>query len=900
MAIVLLVSKTGPTSHVAFHPSLKCTSELDPLIVAVVWRKKEAARYTRDRELTIAGRRGGAMKTSDGVIEGDEQCRDGHYRVKLDLRSQTATDTRAVPAVELDPNDSISIQAQNPTDLGKLRVGHASEEAAGIAAIWNTMLYGIGEMGPIRSSEAFLKINQVTGFDCQSCAWPSPDKKRKIFEFCENGAKAVSDESTKKRIGPDFFAKYSIAGLAAKSDYWLNQQGRLTSPMVRHANATHYQPITWPEAFKMIAEELNRLDSPNQACFYTSGKTTNEPAFLLQLFARQFGTNNLPDCSNMCHESSGVAMVETLGVGKGTATVEDMESTDLIFIFGNNPGTNHPRMLTSLQKAKDHGAKIIAVNPLPEVSMMRVINPNPQDYPNPLELPFALLGKGQALADLYLPVRVNGDLAAVKGILKDLFERERAGQISAIDREFIQSFTEGFEALLADLEATSWEEIGENSGLTRNQLRVAADLYAASKKTICAWCTGVTQQRNGVDNVSMIVNLLLVGGHIGRPGAGTVCVRGHSNVQGDRTMGVWERPPKPFLDALGKEFNFEPPWKSGYDTVESLHAMFDGDIKVFFAISGNFLSNVPDTVYSAHAMQRCKLTAHVSTKLNRSHLITGERALILPCLGRSEEDIQATGKQFLTVEDSMGIINPSQGFFRPASPDLLSDVAIIANLANTTLRSRTTTNWLGFAADYNLIRDAISRVIPGFENFNARLAKEKFFYLPNAAKQRIFKTSSGKAKLSVCPILKHDLKPDEFLLTTIRSHDQYNSTIYGLNDRYRGVFDGRRVLFLNPLDMEARNLQAGQIVDICSHFEGELRKAPRFAVVPYAIARRSAAAYYPETNVLVPIRSVAAKSNQPASKCIRITLTPADRDEALHFPKADLANNLDRAVPRVP
>ena len=650
----------------------------------------------------------------------------------------------------------------------------------------------------------------------------------------------------------------------------------------------------------MIAEELNGLESPDQACFYTSGKTTNEPAFLLQLFARQFGTNNLPDCSNMCHESSGVAMVATLGVGKGTATLEDMESTDLIFIFGNNPGTNHPRMLTSLQKAKDHGAKIIAINPLPEVSMMRVINPNPQDYKNPLELPIALLGKGEALADLYLPVRVNGDVAAIKGILKDLFEREQAGHSSGIDREFIQRFTEGFEALLADLDATSWEEIEENSGLTRIQLRVAADLYASSKKTICAWCTGVTQHRNGVDNVAMIVNLLLVGGHIGRPGAGTVCVRGHSNVQGDRTMGVWERPPKAFLDALAKEFNFEPPRKWGYDTVETLHAMFDGDIKVFVAISGNFLSNVPDTVYSAHAMKRCKLSVHVSTKLNRSHLITGERALILPCLGRTEADIQATGKQFLTIEDSMGIINPSQGFFPPASPDLLSDVAIIANLAKASLGSRTTTNWFGFAADYNLIRDAISRVIPGFENFNSRLAEEKVFYLPNAAKQRVFKTASGKAKLTVCPVPKYELKPDEFLLTTIRSHDQFNSTIYGLNDRYRGVFGGRRVLFLNPHDMDARNLQAGQIVDIYSHFEGEVRKAPRFAIVPYAIARRSAAAYYPETNVLIPICSVAAKSNQPAVKSIRITLCPADPSEVLHLPEKALARNLGRALPRVP
>jgi molybdopterin-dependent oxidoreductase alpha subunit len=424
-------------------------------------------------------------------------------------------------------------------------------------------------------------------------------------------------------------------------------------------------------------------------------------------------------------------------------------------------------------------------------------------------------------------------------------------------------------------------------------------MYANSKKTICGWCLGVTQQSNGVDNVSMIVNLLLVGGNIGRPGAGTVCIRGHSNVQGDRTMGVWERPPKAFLDALAKEFNFDPPKNWGYDTVETLHAMFQGKVKVFFAISGNFLSNTPDTVYTAHAMQKCRLTAHVSTKLNRSHLITGERALILPCLGRTEEDVQATGRQFVTVEDSMGIINPSKGFFSPASPDLMSDVAILCNMAQVTLGSRTTTNWLGLAADYSLIRDSISRVIPGFENFNERLAKEGFFYLPNAVKQRIFKTSSGKAKLTVCPIPKHDLKPDEFLLTTVRTHDQFNSTIYGLNDRYRGVFHGRRVIFLNPLDMETRGLRAGQIVDIYSHFEGEVRVAPRFAIVPYRIARQSAAAYYPETNVLVPIRSVAAKSNQPVFKCIRITLTPSDSCEPLHFSEKDVEHNLHRVVPHL-
>ena len=480
------------------------------------------------------------------VVHGDEGCRDGHYRVKDKLLEMVVSEDGTEQ--KLDPNAPIALHAQNPTELGDVRVGSASEEAAGIPAIWNTMLYGIGDMGVMRAPEAFLKINHVNGFDCQSCAWPSPDKNRKVFEFCENGAKAVSDESTRKRVGPAFFARYSIDELAAKSDYWLNQQGRLTTPMVRHKDATHYEAISWADAFAMIAEELNRLDSPDQASFYTSGKTTNEPAFLLQLFARQLGTNNLPDCSNMCHESSGVAMVETLGVGKGAATLEDMESSDLIFIFGNNPGTNHPRMLTSLQKAKGQGAKTIAVNPLPEVSLMHVTNPNPQDYPNPLELPIALLGHGQALADLYLPVRVNGDVAAIKGILKELLERERDGRTSGIDHEFIQAYTEGFEALRVDTEAASWDEIIEESGLSRAEINAAAEMYANSKKTICGWCLGVTQQRNGVDNVSMIVNLLLVGGNIGRQGAGTVCIRGHSNVQGDRTMGIWERPPKAFLD----------------------------------------------------------------------------------------------------------------------------------------------------------------------------------------------------------------------------------------------------------------------------------------------------------------------------------------------------------------
>src|SRR4029077_11340788 len=431
----------------------------------------------------------------------------------------------------------------------------------------------------------------------------------------------------------------------------------LTSPMVRHPNATHYQPITWSDAFAMIAQELNGLDSPDQASFYTSGKTTNEPAFLLQLFARQFGTNNLPDCSNMCHESSGVAMVAALGVGKGTVTLEDFERTDLILIFGNNPGTNHPRMLTSLEEAKRHGARIIAVNPLPETGMMRVVNPNPQDYPNLLTFPFKVLGDGAALADLYLPVRINGDVALIKALLKYMLEEEGKGRPSGIDRTFISKYTEGFETLRNDVLAADWNTLLNAAGLSMEHIRAAATMCIQSNATLCCWATGVTQQPNGVDNVWMLVNLLLVGGHIGRPGAGTCCVRGHSNVQGDRTMGIWERPPKPYLEALGKAFSFVPPDKWGLDTVETLHAMYDGDLRVFLAVSGNFVSNTPDSAYTAHAIARCRLTAQISTKLNRSHLITGERALILPTLGRSELDVQPSGAQFVTTEDSMGIVN---------------------------------------------------------------------------------------------------------------------------------------------------------------------------------------------------------------------------------------------------
>jgi molybdopterin-dependent oxidoreductase alpha subunit len=794
-------------------------------------------------------------------------------------------------------NDALSHRAQNPAEIAGTRVGRAYTTAAGIPAILKTFQFGLAEMGPLRTAETFHQINQRDGFDCQSCAWGNPDR-RKFFEFCENGAKALSDEATKKRITREFFAEHSVLELAEKSDYWLNRQGRLTEPMVLRRGSNHYEPITWDAAFQLVADELKALSSPDEAAFYTSGKTTNEPAFLFQLFARQFGTNNLPDCSNMCHESSGTGLSQTLGIGKGSVTIDDFEKCDLIIIFGNNPGTNHPRMLTSLQAAKAQGAKIIAVNPLPETGLMRVTNPNPQDYKNPLELPFALLGHGTALADLYLPVRINGDVALIKGLMKFMLEEDAAGRGGGVDHAFIEEYTAGFAPLVDDVRATTWEEIVAGSGLTKEEIEAAARMCVASKRMICAWAMGLTQQKNGVDNVAAVVNLLLLGGHMGRPGAGTCCVRGHSNVQGDRTMGVWERPPKAFLDALGREFNFVPPAKWGKDTVETMHAMCQGQIKVFFAISGNFVSNTPDTVYSAHAMQECRLTVHVSTKLNRSHIVTGQQALILPCIGRSERDVQDGGEQFVTVEDAMGEIGTSQGRLAPASPDLRSDVAIIAGIAHATL-GESPVPWKKLAGNYDLIRDAISRVVRGFENFNQRIRSEKTFYLPNGTRSRRFETASGKAQFSVTPIPKHDLGPGEYLMMTIRTHDQFNSTIYGLDDRYRGVYGGRRVIFLNVDDMKEAGLHAGQLVDIRSHFEDEIRIAPSFLVVPYLISRHCAATYYPETNVLVPVRSVADKSNQPVSKCIRITLQPSraadPRDVDISL--AAITYNLKRKTP---
>ena len=731
-----------------------------------------------------------------------------------------------------------------------------SKAAGGVPAIIATLKTISSEMGLVRGARALLKVNQLGGVDCPGCAWPEPDRDRSHFEFCENGAKHIADEATTKRLTPEFFQQWSVADLALQSDQWLGAQGRITHPMLLRRGATHYEPISWDSAFELVATELNSLNYPDQAIFYTSGRTSNEAAFLYQLFVRQFGTNNLPDCSNMCHESSGTALTETVGIGKGTVTLEDFDLADAIFVIGQNPGTNHPRMLSTLQSAKRRGCKLVHINPLPEVGMIR--------FKHPQQI-LGLFGAGTELADVFLQVKINGDVALLKGISKVVLAHE------AVDRGFIEQYTTGFEEFARALEKVSWNEIVEQSGVSEGLIE-AAQIFMESERTIFCWAMGLTQHRNAVANIQEIVNLMLLRGQIGKPGAGLCPVRGHSNVQGDRTVGIWERPTAAFLDRLGAEFGFEPPRNHGFDTVKSIQAMHEGHAKVFFALGGNFLSATPDTNFTADALRRCRLTAHVSTKLNRSHLTTGERALILPCLGRTEIDLQPAGPQFVTTENSMGVVQSSRGSLEPASPELLSEAQIVARLAKVTFEHRTTIDWEALGSNYDLIRDRIERVVPGFENYNARVREPGGFYLPNAARQRIFNTSTGKAMFTVHELPQHQLEPGQFLMMTIRSHDQFNTSVYTENDRYRGISDGRRVVFLNQQDIEAAGLRERQQVDLVSHFNNEERVAPGFAIVSYDIPRGCAATYFPEANVLVPVGSVAEKSNTPASKSVVISI----------------------------
>jgi formate dehydrogenase major subunit len=751
-------------------------------------------------------------------------------------------------------------------DERELEVGHRKEWAAGVPGVRWAMQVALDQMGPTRTARTLLKLNQQDGFDCPGCAWPEKEHRHKA-EFCENGAKAVAEEATKRRVEREFFAQHSVTDLAGKSDWWLGQQGRLIEPMLKPAGQEHYRPIGWDQAFDLIATELRSLESPDQATFYTSGRTSNEAAFLYQLMVRGFGTNNLPDCSNMCHESSGSALGQAIGVGKGSVTLEDLEAADLIIVMGQNPGTNHPRMLSTLETAKQNGAVIVAVNPLPEAGMINFRNP---------QTPKGMVGNGTPLADDFLQARLGGDLALLLAAGKLLIEAEDAAPGTVVDRPFVEQYTAGFDAYAEHVRKLDLAELVAGTGLSEAEVRSLANRLLVSKKTIICWAMGITQHKHSVATIREIVNLLLIQGNLGRPGAGVCPVRGHSNVQGDRTMGIFERMPDWFLDNLGAEFSFQPPREPGHDTVESIRAMRDGKVTVFMAVGGNFVRATPDSNLTEAALRSCRLTVQVSTKLNRSHAVCGETALILPTLGRTDRDRQRTGEQEVSVEDSMSRVHRSKGTVEPPSKNLLSEVSILCRLAERLVGDGVAAPWAEFEADYRTIRERISRVIPGFADFEAKLAQPAGFALPHASRSREFPTATGRANFAVNELWYPRVLPGRLLLQTIRSHDQYNTTIYGLDDRYRGIKGGRRVVFVNPADLTELGLTDGAMVDLVGEFaDGVERRAENFRVVSYNTAKGCAAAYYPETNVLVPLDSVADVSNTPTSKSVVVRLEPA-------------------------
>ncbi|MCX5534180.1 FdhF/YdeP family oxidoreductase [Streptomyces sp. NBC_00006] len=749
------------------------------------------------------------------------------------------------------------------------QVAAPQHHAAGLPAVKHSLKMAREQMGVKRTALTLLRVNQKDGFDCPGCAWPEPEH-RHAAEFCENGAKAVAEEATLRRVTPEFFAAHPVKDLATRSGYWLGQQGRLTHPMLLEGGGpdeggTHYEPVSWERAFDIIGEELEALASPDEAVFYTSGRTSNEAAFLYQLFAREFGTNNLPDCSNMCHESSGSALTETIGIGKGSVLLEDLYKSDLIIVAGQNPGTNHPRMLSALEKAKAGGAKIISINPLPEAGLEKFKNP---------QTPKGMT-KGAALNDLFLQIRLGGDQALFRLLNKMILDTG-----GATDDAFIAEHTHGYEEFAAAARAADWDETLAATGLSRADIERTLEMVLASKRTVVCWAMGLTQHKHSVPTIREVVNFLLLRGNIGRPGAGVCPVRGHSNVQGDRTMGIFERPAPAFLDALEKEFGFAPPREHGFDVVRAIRALRDGQAKVFFAMGGNFVSASPDTDVTESAMRRARLTVHVSTKLNRSHTVTGARALILPTLGRTERDLQGSGEQFVTVEDSMGMVHASRGRLDPASRHLLSEPAIVARLARRVLGAESATPWEEFEKDYATVRDRIARVVPGFEDFNKKVADPNGFALPHAPRdERRFPTTTGKANFTAAPVEYPRVPEGRLLLQTLRSHDQYNTTIYGLDDRYRGIKNGRRVVLVNADDAKDLDLAEGSYVDLVSEWsDGVERRAPGFRVVHYPTARGCAAAYYPETNVLVPLDATADTSNTPASKSVVVRLEQSRTD----------------------
>jgi molybdopterin-dependent oxidoreductase alpha subunit len=854
-----------------------------------------------EKELVADPDARGSRDEQHGAIYGERENTvqaNSWETAKIDLASEASiehemrTEGGEAPATQADEaRHGVGVLAVAPEELSGegIRVGKVSRYAAGVPAVVQSMKFAYENMGPVKGARLLLALNQTDGFDCPGCAWPDPPAGERSFaEFCENGAKSASEENTRKRITRDFFREHSVADLSQRSDYWLSQQGRLTEPMVLRAGATHYEPISWEAAFELIARKLNALETPDDAAFYTSGRTSNEAAFLWQLFVRQFGTSNLPDCSNMCHESSGTALSDSIGIGKGTATLDDVHEAGVLIDLGHNPGTCHPRMLSALQLTKKNGGKIIAINPLAETGLMR--------FQHPQHALQVLTGRSTQLADLFLPVRINGDVAILQGIMKEMLAAEERAPGTVFDHAFIKEHTLGYDAYIEHLRKADWDVIVEESGIPREQIADAARMVMSTDRLVVAWAMGLTQHKNAVGSIQECMNLLLLKGAIGRRGAGALPVRGHSNVQGDRTMGIWERAKPEFLEALGKEFNFTPPAEHGYDTVETLKAMHAGKVKVFIAMGGNFLSATPDTEYTAAGLRRCTLTAHVAIKLNRSHLVAGEEALILPTIGRSERDVQQGREQFVTVENSMGIVSRSQGTLPPASPDLMSEPLIVARMAKATLGTRTTVDWDALVADYDNIRDSVSRVVGGFQDFNRKVREPGGFYLPNLPRdKREWTTPSGKAHFTCHEIPRTQLEPGQLVMMSVRSHDQFNTTVYGLDDRYRGVHNERRVIFMNRADIAELGLADGQVVDLTSHFKGETRVARHFIVVPFEIPRRCAATYFPETNVLVPVTSVAERSNTPTSKYVVITVAPSASTGKFDYTRTESAQGAGAA-----
>jgi molybdopterin-dependent oxidoreductase alpha subunit len=768
-------------------------------------------------------------------------------------------------------------------DATEMVVGEPKTWAAGVPGITHSMGPAFSEMGVGRSVKLLTQMNQVGGFDCMSCAWPDPDH-RKTLEFCENGAKAVTWEATPVTIPTSFWAENSISSLWDKSEYWLGMQGRLSEPLYKPKGKDNYEPISWENAFTIIGDRLKALDSPNEATFYTSGRTANETAFIYQLLARSFGTNNLPDCSNMCHESTGKALGEVIGIGKSTIAYKDFEKADLIIIMGQNPGTNHPRMLTALEEAKEAGATIVAVNPLLEAGLIR--------YKNPQKVK-GIIGHGTGLADQYMQIRAGGDGWLMKAISKRVFEAEAANPGKVLDHNFLDEHCSGLEEFKAHVAKLDHEAVLEATGLTTEEIDELAERYLKADKVIITWAMGLTQHKDAVSIIKEVMNLLLLRGNIGKPGAGASPIRGHSNVQGDRTMGIWEKMPPAFLDALQKEFNFDPPREDGVDAVGAIEAMLSGKTKVWIAMGGNLVSAVSDTRAAEAAFRKLGLNVQISTKLNRNHLTGGDEALILPCLGRTDIDIQASGPQMLSIEDSVCAIRSTSGKVPPMSDKLLSEVSIVTRIARQLFGEDGPINWAGFEANYDTIRDHIEHVVKGFDRFNERLHRDKEFILPHGPRDtRTFTTPSGKAMITVNELEYIELPSGRLLLQSMRAHDQFNTTIYSLDDRYRGIKKSRKVIFVNPDDLPMLGVEDGQIVDVHSEFTDNVdRVVHDFKVVAFPTSRGCAATYFPEGNPLVPLGFTAHGSNTPASKSVVVRLEPvgAARDDSRSTPEGAMA-----------